>query len=354
MTKGGQILPGSSVHLSVCRTLLAHPSLSPAGLFTLDMLRMEAGLPRAGVDITPLVTPVHASLTWLLDQDKMRRHMMFGWEKLFVQLAKGPTYRRVGFLADRHVFAGCGILSNPHRRPIGEVTSAVWSPVLKRRIAMGFIKPEYARHGLDVLVRVPVDVPSDTPKHTKMRWLSGRCSRKLVAGKVVRLPFVTHNYPKNFKVLIQDTAKGLDQERLADLPGGPNARCPSNDDSFDFATSFEIKLPRARRVGASPTAETEVPPEIAQEIARRKVKHHKQRAERRGDTGHGGDDGGDGERLMFLDDEGEVKVTSRMAADKGRPLRSKHRKRDNTAYIKATHSDRLAEAKRRLEGLLAS
>ena len=87
-----------------------------------------------------------------------------------------------------------------------------------------------------------------------------------------------------------------------------------------------------------------MPPEIAQEIARRKVKHHKQRAERRDATGHGSDDGGDGERLMFLDDEAEVKVTSRMAADKGRPLRSKHRKRDNTAYIKATHSDRVSEA----------
>ena len=75
----------------------------------------------------------------------MRSHLMFGYQKLFFQLAKGPKFRRVGLLLDGPGHAGCRLLSNPHRQPVGMITSTAWSPTLKCRIAQAYVRPEYAK-----------------------------------------------------------------------------------------------------------------------------------------------------------------------------------------------------------------
>ena len=72
-------------------------------------------------------------------------HLMFGWQKLFFQLAKGPKFRRVGVLLDGPAHAGCRVMSNPHRQPMGVVCSSTWSPRLQCRVAQAYVKPEYAK-----------------------------------------------------------------------------------------------------------------------------------------------------------------------------------------------------------------
>lgn len=60
---------------SISETLLEARdcTVQPAGLFCLDILRMEAGLPRVGADVpVGLYTPIRAALAWTLDQSKMR------------------------------------------------------------------------------------------------------------------------------------------------------------------------------------------------------------------------------------------------------------------------------------------
>lgn len=178
----------------------------PAGVHCLDMLRMEAGLPRMGADIpVGLITPVRASLSWILDQAKMRNHLMFGWRKLFFQLAKGPTLRRVGLLLDGPVHAGCRVLSNPHRQPIGTVVSTAWSPALSRRIAMAYVRPEYAKTKKHILITVPYHLPMEKMKKKHIRSLmSGPVHsrslrsvyRRLVSACIVPMPFVAHRYPE--------------------------------------------------------------------------------------------------------------------------------------------------------------
>ena len=79
-------------------------------------------------------------------------HLMFGWQKLFFQLAKGPKYRRVGLLLDGPGHAGCRLLSNPHRQPMGVITSSSWSPALGCRVAQAYVKPEYAKANKHVLL----------------------------------------------------------------------------------------------------------------------------------------------------------------------------------------------------------
>ena len=178
------------------------PLVRPAGVFCLDVLRMEAGLPRVGADIPPgKVTPIRASLVWMLDQAKMRSHLMFGWERLFFQLAKGPQFRRVALLLDGPAHAGCRLLSNPHRQPIGEITSSAWSPALQSRVAMAYIKPEYAKENKQILVTVPYNLPTHKMKGKAIKhWIRQgplrSAYRRLVAAAVVPLPLVPHRYPE--------------------------------------------------------------------------------------------------------------------------------------------------------------
>ena len=185
------------------------PPLLPCDYLTYDLLRTEAGHPRMGVDIhAGMQTPIQCSLAWTIDQAKLRTHVLFGYERLFRQLAKGPTYRRVGFEVNGVVHGGCCIFSDVQdgdsgdtknhdgsRRPIGEITTSVYSPALKTRIAMGYIKPEYARGGNNVLFNVLYDLPVHklTSKRLRFHLKQGKMRahfRRLVPGKVVKLPFV--------------------------------------------------------------------------------------------------------------------------------------------------------------------
>ena len=89
------------------------------------------------------------------------------------------------------------MLSNPERRPIGVITSSIWSPERQMRIAQGYIVPEYAQDERDVLFNVLFDLPTHKmrPKRIGFHLRQGnlRASyRKLIPGKVVRMPFVSH------------------------------------------------------------------------------------------------------------------------------------------------------------------
>ncbi|CAE7944417.1 TRP1, partial [Symbiodinium sp. KB8] len=199
---GFEILGPSSLLHEVAAALLQTPLVRPAGVYCLDILRMEAGLPRIGTDVASgLHSPVRAALSWTLDQGKMRSHLMFGWQKLFFQLAKGPKFRRVGLLLDGPGHSGCRLLSNPHRQPIGVVTSTAWSPHLRCRVAQAYIRPEYAKANKHVLLTVPYNLPVKKMRRKAIKhWLragdlrSGY--RRLVAACVVPLPFVPHRYPE--------------------------------------------------------------------------------------------------------------------------------------------------------------
>eukprot|EP00931_Biecheleriopsis_adriatica_P065412 TRINITY_DN39941_c0_g1_i1.p1 TRINITY_DN39941_c0_g1~~TRINITY_DN39941_c0_g1_i1.p1 ORF type:complete len:796 (-),score=143.77 TRINITY_DN39941_c0_g1_i1:35-2422(-) len=197
------IAPPGPLVLRLAEALVAQrPLVQPAGIYCLDMLRMEAGLPRVGADIpSGKITPIRAALSWTLDQSKMRSHLMFGWQKLFFQLAKGPKFRRVGLILDGPGHAGCRLLSNPHRQPIGEISSVAWSPALQCRVAQAYVRPEYAKANKHVLVTVPYNLPTHKMRRRAIRhWL--RCGtlrsayRRLVAACVVPLPFVPHRYPE--------------------------------------------------------------------------------------------------------------------------------------------------------------
>ena len=116
----------------------------PCGLGARDTLRLEAGMPLYGHELSETVDPFEAGLGFschLLGYD-------FPGRDTLLKVQKEPLKRvRVGFeLAGQRVpRQGYAIKCDDYQ--VGEVTSGTFSPTLKRPIAMGFVKPAAAVPG---------------------------------------------------------------------------------------------------------------------------------------------------------------------------------------------------------------
>ena len=168
-------------------------SLGPfGGAYALDMIRMESGEIRASSDIPSSTTPISASLAHLVDQRKVREKILFGHERIAKELLKQPSHRRVGIVASKYVYAGCRILSAPHRLPIGELTSCAWSPILQARVCQGYIKPEFAIDQNPVMINLPHEIPENLDFRFKRRIIKqGNLQsvfRRLIPARVVSFP----------------------------------------------------------------------------------------------------------------------------------------------------------------------
>ncbi|PRX95735.1 glycine cleavage system aminomethyltransferase GcvT [Allonocardiopsis opalescens] len=141
----------------------AGEGLVPAGLSARDTLRLEAGMPLYGNELTREVTPYEAGLGRVVRLDKPGDFV--GRDALALRAESGPAARLVGL-------AGRGRRTPRHGHPVlyegrrvGEVTSGAPSPSLGRPIAMAYIAAdlpvEPGADGLAVDVRgraEPVDL----------------------------------------------------------------------------------------------------------------------------------------------------------------------------------------------------
>ncbi|MFF0345143.1 glycine cleavage system aminomethyltransferase GcvT [Kribbella sp. NPDC004875] len=134
----------------------------PTGLACRDTLRLEAGMPLYGHELSTEITPFEAGLG---------RIVAFGKENGFVgrdALARrrddGPARILVGLVSDsrRSPRAGYAVL-DPTGEPVGTVTSGAPSPTLRRPIAMAYVRPGLEEPGTPLLVDIrgrhePVEV----------------------------------------------------------------------------------------------------------------------------------------------------------------------------------------------------
>lgn len=113
---------------------------TPAGLGARDTLRLEAGLPLHGHELSEDITPLEAGLSWVVGWDKASFR---GKEALEAERdSGGPSRRLRGLLTNgrRPPRAGDALSSGGSR--VGEVTSGNYSPLLERGIALGFLPSE--------------------------------------------------------------------------------------------------------------------------------------------------------------------------------------------------------------------
>jgi aminomethyltransferase len=114
--------------------------LKPAGLGARDTLRLEAGMPLYGHELSEDGDPLSAGLGWAVDLNKE-----FIGAAALREIAKaGPKQRIVGLFIDGPRAARQGMAVLADGRPVGTVTSGATSPTLKRCIAMAYVDIEHA------------------------------------------------------------------------------------------------------------------------------------------------------------------------------------------------------------------
>lgn len=170
-------------------------ALQPAGIWALDVSRIEAGLIMLDIDYTPAnkamtdaqtSTPIELGLNWAISWKKGN---FIGRKALLAEKENGSTIQFVGLEIDHKEFERqhheLG-LTVPYPfmawraviplyvdgSQVGYATSGVWSPTLKKYLAFGHVQPKYAQPGSVVTIDLTVD-----------RF------RRPFSAKVTKLPF---------------------------------------------------------------------------------------------------------------------------------------------------------------------
>ena len=158
---------------SLADRLCAEIEVRPIGLGARDSLRLEAGLPLYGHDITTETDPVSADLGFALSKKRREQGGWMGHDKVMQVLEGGPLQKRVGLAIEGRMPAreGAPIFSGDTQ--VGRITSGGFSPTLERPIAMGYVDTALATEGTELEVEV---------------------RNKRLPAKVAPLPFVPHRY----------------------------------------------------------------------------------------------------------------------------------------------------------------
>jgi aminomethyltransferase len=153
--------------------LCVQPEVKPIGLGARDSLRLEAGLPLYGHDLSEGIDPVSAGLAFAISKRRRAELGFPGAERIARLLTEGAPTARVGLSLEGRMAAreGAPVLSG--EREVGSVTSGGFSPSLQHPIAMAYVETALAAPG----TRLEIDVRG-----------------KRLAATVVPLPFVPHRY----------------------------------------------------------------------------------------------------------------------------------------------------------------
>ena len=125
-----------------------HAVIRPAGLGARDTLRIEAGMPLYGHELTESVDSLTAGAAWCVDLTKD----FIGVEAMRDLKKDGLPRRLVGLQLD-----GRRIARQNHKvlcdgREVGEVTSGTLGPTLGKSIAMAYVRSDFADTGHELEV----------------------------------------------------------------------------------------------------------------------------------------------------------------------------------------------------------
>ena len=158
---------------ALAEALCALPQVKPIGLGARDSLRLEAGLPLYGHDLSPETDPVSAGLAFAISKRRRTEGGFLGAEPVLAALEGGTATRRVGLALEGRQAAREGALVFAGEEEVGRVTSGGFSPSLNHPIAMAYVNAAHAADGTALTIEV---------------------RGKRLPARVVPMPFVPHRY----------------------------------------------------------------------------------------------------------------------------------------------------------------
>jgi len=124
--------------------------LTPLGLEALDMLRVEAGLIFAGYEFSDQTDPFEAGIGFTVPLNTKEDD--FIGKAALVKRKESPQRVLVGLELNGDELAANGDCVDIGRNQVGEITSAVRSPILRKNLALCRIQIEHSAVGTDVEV----------------------------------------------------------------------------------------------------------------------------------------------------------------------------------------------------------
>ncbi len=145
---GFEIAIPSSEASHIAQLLLGSADVAPAGLGARDTLRLEAGLPLVGHELTETTTPAEAGLGWSIPKRRRAEGGFPGADIITAQLTEGPLRRRVGIAAEgRRPIRDGAALTDANGHEIGMVTSGGFGPSVDAPVAMAYVATAHSADG---------------------------------------------------------------------------------------------------------------------------------------------------------------------------------------------------------------
>jgi aminomethyltransferase len=127
--------------------------IKPIGLGARDTLRLEMGFCLYGNDLDDTTSPIEAGLGWITKFAEGKEFT--NRANLEKQKTEGVTRKLCAFeLIDKGVPRHGYEIADANDQIIGVVTSGTMSPLMKLGIGMGYVKPEYAKVGSEIYIKV--------------------------------------------------------------------------------------------------------------------------------------------------------------------------------------------------------
>lgn len=140
----------SASHAEEVWNALLEKGIVPCGLAARDVLRVEAGLPLYGHELSDKTSPIEAGLGWVVSKTKS----FIGSEAINRMRAEGPPRKLVGIKMASKIVPREGYAVLREGRRVGTVSSGVYSPTLDCGIAFAFVGKDDADLGLPCEVEV--------------------------------------------------------------------------------------------------------------------------------------------------------------------------------------------------------
>jgi aminomethyltransferase len=125
--------------------------LEPCGLGARDVLRLEAGMPLYGHEMTEEITPLQAGLAWAIKFDKPAFR---GKDALLAQRDAGDYARIAALVMEGRVPARSGYPVFADGARAGEIRSGSWGPSVEKNIGTALVEPAAAAEGSSLEVEV--------------------------------------------------------------------------------------------------------------------------------------------------------------------------------------------------------